>query len=254
MCLGVFCDYLVCLFVCLHISSACEPEWVVARSSPHSVCLHLSELFLGVFHPRVDCVSLCICVLVCYWEFGHWMCGRVGTIKDLFNPPFPVLKAGHSVSYSYMVCLEWVSGVGFFLFYLKIPLVFMYINHLVGIEPWYVVNCIYYVVCLLHNWTFAVGIAIITCIWASNYHCHDHGVLAYGLTNVLFTNSWPKLVARATLPIFFKSSHMHWALYTCICGRILWHNHDVQKGNKPEFAIMIFTTEVWFGFCKLSAC
>ena len=40
--------------------------------------------------------------------------GRVGTIKDLFNPPFPVLKAGHSVSYSYIcdVCsglMEWVS-------------------------------------------------------------------------------------------------------------------------------------------------
>ena len=24
-------------------------------------------------------------------------------------PPFPVLKAGHSVSYSY-ICLEWVNG------------------------------------------------------------------------------------------------------------------------------------------------
>ena len=42
--------------------------------------------------------------------------GRVGTIK-IFNPPFPVLKAGHSVSYSYIcdVCREWVNEVGFFL-------------------------------------------------------------------------------------------------------------------------------------------
>ena len=37
--------------------------------------------------------------------------GRVGTIKDL-NPPFPVLKAGYSVSYSYIcdVCMQWVNG------------------------------------------------------------------------------------------------------------------------------------------------
>ena len=33
--------------------------------------------------------------------------------SKIFNPPFPVLKAGHSVSYSYIcdVCLEWVKGL-----------------------------------------------------------------------------------------------------------------------------------------------
>ena len=43
--------------------------------------------------------------------------------SKIFNPPFPVLKAGHSVSYSYIcnVCREWVIGVGFFLFYLNFP-------------------------------------------------------------------------------------------------------------------------------------
>ena len=42
--------------------------------------------------------------------------------SKIFNPPFPVLEAGHSVSYSYIcdVFLEWVNEVGFFLF-LKIP-------------------------------------------------------------------------------------------------------------------------------------
>ena len=35
----------------------------------------------------------------------------------------PVLKAVHSVSYSCIcdVCREWVNEVGFFLFFLKIP-------------------------------------------------------------------------------------------------------------------------------------
>ena len=38
--------------------------------------------------------------------------------SKIFNPPFPVIKAGHSVSYSYIcdVCREWVNEVGFFLF------------------------------------------------------------------------------------------------------------------------------------------
>ena len=51
------------------------------------------------------------------WALDVW--GELVPSK-IFNPPFPVLKAGHSVSYSYIcdVCLEWVNGVGFFL---KIP-------------------------------------------------------------------------------------------------------------------------------------
>ena len=43
--------------------------------------------------------------------------------SKIFNPPFPVLKAGHSVSYSCTctcdVCREWVNGVGSF--YLNFP-------------------------------------------------------------------------------------------------------------------------------------
>ena len=63
----------------LHIS-ACEPQWVVARSSPFT---------LGMFAPEwaIAGISLCsgsLCVsvylwatgvLVCCWEFGHWICG-----------------------------------------------------------------------------------------------------------------------------------------------------------------------------------
>ena len=43
--------------------------------------------------------------------------------SKIFNPPFSVLKAGHSVSYSCVrdVCREWVNEVGFFLFFLNFP-------------------------------------------------------------------------------------------------------------------------------------
>ena len=59
-------------------------------------------------------------VLVRVWALDVW--GELVPSK-IFNPPFPVLKAGHSVSYSYIcdVCLEWVNGVGFFLFFLECP-------------------------------------------------------------------------------------------------------------------------------------
>ena len=41
------------------------------------------------------------------------------------DPPFPILKAEHSVSYSCIcdVCTEWVNEVGFFL---KIPVWLVY--------------------------------------------------------------------------------------------------------------------------------
>ena len=98
--------------------------WAWARSSPRSVCLHLSKLLLGVLYAQVDCVSLCICVLVSHrcvsllvrvWALGAW--GEMVTSK-IFNPPFPVLKAGHSGSYSYIHVCDGVNEVGFFL---KIP-------------------------------------------------------------------------------------------------------------------------------------
>ena len=74
-------------------------------------------------------VSLCICLLVSHrcvsllvrgWALDVW--GELVPSK-IFNPPFPVLKAGHSVSYSYICddCREWVNEVGFFLFFLEIP-------------------------------------------------------------------------------------------------------------------------------------
>ena len=59
-------------------------------------------------------------LLVRVWALDVW--GELVPSK-IFNPPFPVLKAGHSVSYSYIcdVCREWVIGVGFFLFFLNFP-------------------------------------------------------------------------------------------------------------------------------------
>ena len=41
----------------------------------------------------------------------------------IFNPPFPVLKAGHSVFYSYIcdVCMKWVNGWVSFYILSKIP-------------------------------------------------------------------------------------------------------------------------------------
>ena len=63
---------------------------------------------------RADCVSLCICLLVSnrcvsllvrVWALDVW--GELVPSKIL-NPPFPVLKAGHSVSYS-LICLSGVD-------------------------------------------------------------------------------------------------------------------------------------------------
>ena len=61
----------------------------------------------------------CVSLLVRVWALDVW--GEFVPSK-IFNPPFPVLKAGHSVSYSYIcdVCMEWVNGwVSFYI--LKIP-------------------------------------------------------------------------------------------------------------------------------------
>ena len=75
----------------------------------------------------IDCVFLCICLLVSHrcvsflvrvWPLDVW--GELVPSK-IFNPPFPALKAGHLVSYSYIcdVCMKWVSGwVSFFLKFL----------------------------------------------------------------------------------------------------------------------------------------
>ena len=55
----------------------------------------------------------CVSLLVRVWALDVW--GELVPSK-IFNPPFPVLKAGHSVSYSCMcdVCREWVNEVGLF--------------------------------------------------------------------------------------------------------------------------------------------
>ena len=74
-------------------------------------------------------VTVHVSLLVKIWALDVW--GELVSSK-IFNPPFPVLKAGHSVSYSYNiydVCLEWVNGVGFFLkipVWLSMHMVFMY--------------------------------------------------------------------------------------------------------------------------------
>ena len=58
---------------------------------------------------------MCVSLLVRVLALDVW--GELVPSK-IFNSPFPVLKAGHSVSYLYIcdVCLEWVNGVGFFLY------------------------------------------------------------------------------------------------------------------------------------------
>ena len=63
----------------------------------------------------------CVSLLVRVWVLGVW--GELVPSK-IFNPPFLVLKAGHSVSYSCVcdVCREWVNEVGFFLFFLIFPI------------------------------------------------------------------------------------------------------------------------------------
>ena len=55
----------------------------------------------------------CVSLLVRVWALDVW--GELVPSK-IFNPPFPVLKAGHSMSYSCVcdVCREWVNEVGFF--------------------------------------------------------------------------------------------------------------------------------------------
>ena len=51
-------------------------------------------------------------------EFGHWTWGELMPSK-IFNPPFPVLKAVHSVSYSYIhVCWSGLMGGFLFIFFL----------------------------------------------------------------------------------------------------------------------------------------
>ena len=80
--------------------------------------------FQGFAHartPRVLHFSAFICMLVSHRcvsllvrvrALDAW--GELVPSK-IFNPPFPVLKAGHSVSYSCVcdVCREWVIGGGF---------------------------------------------------------------------------------------------------------------------------------------------
>ena len=61
----------------------------------------ITKSTLGMFAPEraVECVCLCICLLVSH------ACVSLGDVlgelvpSKIFNPPFPVLKARHSVSY-----------------------------------------------------------------------------------------------------------------------------------------------------------
>ena len=52
----------------------------------------------------------CVGLLVRVWALDVW--GELVSPSKIFNLPFPVLKAGHSVSYSYIcdVCMKWVNG------------------------------------------------------------------------------------------------------------------------------------------------
>ena len=70
--------------------------------------------FICVFYYVLVVSHRCVSLLVRVWTVDVW---RELVPSKIFNPLFPVLKAGHSVSYS-CVCdvdREWVNGVGFFL-------------------------------------------------------------------------------------------------------------------------------------------
>ena len=56
------------MYVYVLTMSVCEPERVVARRFPTSVCLHLSELLLGVLHTQV---SMCFVSLWCVCLFAY---------------------------------------------------------------------------------------------------------------------------------------------------------------------------------------
>ena len=70
------------------------------------------------------------------WALDVW--GELVPSK-IFNPPFPVLKAGHSVSYSCVgdVDREWVNGVGFFLFFLNFPVWLVYYARVFHVRVYY---------------------------------------------------------------------------------------------------------------------
>ena len=77
---------------------------------------------------------LSVSLLVRVWALDVW--GELVPSK-IFNPPFPVLQAGHSVSYSYIcdVCMKWVSGwVSFYIFFL-IPVGLVCYTHGFHVAP-----------------------------------------------------------------------------------------------------------------------
>ena len=90
--------------------------------------LRLIVYFIGVFYCVLVVSHRCVSLFMRVWALDVW--GELVPSK-IFNPPFPVLKAGHSVTYS-CVCdfdREWVNGVGFFLFFLNFPVWLVYYAH-----------------------------------------------------------------------------------------------------------------------------
>ena len=82
--------------------------------------LRLIVYFICILYCVLVVSHRCVSLLVRVWALDVW--GEL-VPSTIFNPPIPVLKAGHSVSYS-CVCdvdREWVNGVGFFLFSLNFP-------------------------------------------------------------------------------------------------------------------------------------
>ena len=96
------CNVIVCalceLSICMHVA---------ARGTSTIMCVYVWLL-----------MSVKVSVFVHVSEFGHWVCGESWHATKDLQPTAPVPKAGHPVSYSFVVCLFvlWDGGfLGFFL-------------------------------------------------------------------------------------------------------------------------------------------
>ena len=70
-----------------------------------------------------SCLHQCTTELYKMFNAISYFIAYMPYVIPYFIPYMPVLKAGHSVSYPYIcdVCLEWVNGCFFSIFFLKIP-------------------------------------------------------------------------------------------------------------------------------------
>ena len=105
----------------------------------------------------------CVSLLVRVWALDVW--GELVPSK-ICNPPFPVLEAGHSVSYSCMhvcdVCRDWVNEVGFFL-------VFLFGYSVRAMHVFHVHVHTIYMYMILGNRVWVVLPKVLYCLWTMNF-------------------------------------------------------------------------------------